>query len=175
MVRRLAAVVVLAWDLTQRHAECDWRRHCLTREPHAGAGGVGTGPIADPTVESQAPASTEQKESSSSPPDVAPPTPTQNPQDEQMDSPMELDTQEHRERKEARPSETPASDSSGRPLVKARPALPPMIVPTAEGSGTVVLSTPASSSKDEMMIGGLFVIDGIDVVATFVPEEDVAR
>ena len=48
-----------------------------------------------------------------------------------------------------------------------------MIVPTAEGSGTVVLSTPASSSKDEMTIGGLYVIDGIDVVATLVPEEDV--
>ena len=38
-----------------------------------------------------------------------------------------------------------------------------MIVPTAEGSGTVVLSTPASSSKGEMTIGGLYVIDGIDV------------
>ena len=48
-----------------------------------------------------------------------------------------------------------------------------MIVPTAEGSGTVVLSTPASSSKDEMTIGGLYVIDGINVVATLVPEEDV--
>ena len=45
-----------------------------------------------------------------------------------------------------------------------------MIVPTAEGSGTVVLSTHASSSKDEMTIGGLYVIDGIDVVATLVPE-----
>ena len=58
-------------------------------------------------------------------------------------------------------------------MVKARPPSPPMIVPTAEGSGTVVLSTPASSSKDEMTIGGLYVIDGIDVVATIVPEEDV--
>ena len=48
-----------------------------------------------------------------------------------------------------------------------------MIVPTAEGSGTVVLSAPASSSKDEMTIGGLYAIDGIDVVATLVPEEDV--
>ena len=46
---------------------------------------------------------------------------------------------------------------------KARPASSPMIVPTAEGSGTVVLSTPASSSKDEMTIGGLYVIDGIHV------------
>ena len=57
--------------------------------------------------------------------------------------------------------------------MKARPASPPMIVPTAEGSGTVVLSAPASSNKDEMTIGGLYVIDGIDVVATLVPEEDV--
>ena len=48
-----------------------------------------------------------------------------------------------------------------------------MIVPTAEGSGTVILSTPASSSKDEMTIGGLYVIDRIDVVATLAPEEDV--
>ena len=46
-------------------------------------------------------------------------------------------------------------------------------MPTAEGSGTVVLSVLASSSKDEMTIGGLSVIDGIDVVATLVPEEDV--
>ena len=58
-------------------------------------------------------------------------------------------------------------------MVKARPASSPKIVPTAEGSGTVVLSTPPSSSKDEMTIGGLYVIDGIDVVATLVPEEDM--
>ena len=58
-------------------------------------------------------------------------------------------------------------------MVKARPASLPMIVPTAEGSGTVVLSATASSSKDEMTIGGLYEIDGIDVVATLVPEEDV--
>ena len=88
-----------------------------------------------------------------------------------MDSPMELGPQERRERKGARPSETPTSDIWGRPVVKTRPALPPMIVPTAEGSGAVVLS--ASSSKDEMTIGGLYVIDGIDAVATLVPEEDV--
>ena len=47
-----------------------------------------------------------------------------------------------------------------------------MIVPTAEGSGTVVLSALVSSSKDEMTTGGLYVIDGIDAVATLVPEED---
>ena len=52
--------------------------------------------------------------------------------------------------------------------MKARPASSPIIVPTAECSGTVVLSAPASSSKDEMTIGGLYVI-----VATLVPEEDV--
>ena len=46
-------------------------------------------------------------------------------------------------------------------------------MPTVEGSGTVVLTAPASSSKDEMTIGGLYVIDGIDVVATLVLEEDV--
>ena len=97
----------------------------------------------------------------------------QNEQNEQMDSPMELGPKERRERKGARPSETPTSEISGRPVVKARPASPPMIVPTAEGSGTVVLSAPVSSSKDEMTINCLHVIDGIDVVATLVPEEDV--
>ena len=45
-------------------------------------------------------------------------------------------------------------------------------MPTAEGSGTIVLSASASSSKDEMTIGGLYVIDGIDVVATLVLQED---
>ena len=64
---------------------------------------------------------------------------------------------------------------TGRPVVKARPASPPMIVPTAERSGTVVLSAPASSSKDEMTIGGLHVIDGIDVVATVVQDEDARQ
>ena len=131
------------------------------------------GPITEPATESQesAPAAQQEPASSSSGPTA--PMPTQNFQNEQMDSPMELGPQERRERKGARPSETPTSEISGRPVVKARPTPPPMIVPTAEGSGTVVLSTPASSSKDEMTIGGLYVIDGIDVVATLVPEEDV--
>ena len=99
--------------------------------------------------------------------------PAQSFQNEQMDSPMELGPQEGRERKEARPSETPTSEISGRPVVKARPASPPMIVLTAKGSGAVVLSAPASSSKDQMTIGGLYVIDGIDVVTTLFPKEDV--
>ena len=131
------------------------------------------GPITEPATESQESAPAAQQEPASSSSGPAAPMPTQNFQNEQMDSPMELGPQERRERKGARPSETPTSEISGRPVVMARPASPPMIVPTAEGSGTVVLSAPASSSKDEMTIGGLYVIDGIDVVATLVPEEDV--
>ena len=46
-----------------------------------------------------------------------------------------------------------------------------MIVPMADGSGTVVLSAPVSSSKEGKTIGGLYVIDGIDVVATLVSED----
>ena len=38
--------------------------------------------------------------------------------------------------------------------------------------GGIVLSAAASFRKDEMMKGGLYVIDGIDVVATLVSEED---
>ena len=124
-------------------------------------------------TESQEPAQAAQQEPASSSSGPAAPMPTQNLQNEQMESPMELRPQERRERKGARPSETPTSEISGRQWREARPALPPMIVPTAEGSGTVVLSAPASSRKDEMTIGCLYVIDGIDVVVTLVPEEDV--
>ena len=139
----------------------------------AGPVGTGVGPIIEPATESQEPAPVAQQEPASSSSGPAAPMPTQNLQNEQKDSPMELGAQERRERKGAQPSETPTSEISERPVVKARPASPPMIVPMAEGSGTVVLSAPVSSSKDEMTIGGLCVIDGIDVVATLVPEEDV--
>ena len=39
----------------------------------------------------------------------------------------------------------------------------------------MVLSAGASFSKDEMTIGGLYAIDRLDVVATFVPEEKAWR
>ena len=45
-----------------------------------------------------------------------------------------------------------------------------MIVPMAESSGTVVLTAPVSSSKDEMTMVACTLTDGIDVVATLVPE-----
>ena len=134
----------------------------------AGPVGAAVGQIAG--TEPQQPPPAAQPASSSS--GLAAPMPAQNLQNEQMDSPMELGAQERRERKGAQPSETPTSEISESPVAKARPASPPMIVPMAESSGTVVLSVPVSSSKDEMTIGGLYVIDGIDVVATLVPEED---
>ena len=171
MVQRLAAVAVSVWDHTQKYVECDWKK-ALAGE-RADPIETPVGPITEPTTESQESAPTAQQEPASSSSGPAAPMPTRNFKNEQMDSPMELGPQERRERKGARPSETPTSEISGRPMVKARPALPPMIVPTVEGSGAVVLSPPASSSKDEMTIGGLYVIDGIDVVATLVPEEDV--
>ena len=144
MAQRLAAVAVSVWDHTQADEKAD-------------PDGTPVGPITEPTTESQVSAPVAQQEPAS--PSFGPvaPMPTQNLQNEQMDSPMELGPQERRERKGARPSETPTSEISGRPLVKTRPASSPMIVPTAEGSGTVVLSTPASSSKDEMTFGGLYV------------------
>ena len=151
-MQRLAAVAVPAWDRTQKDVECDW----LTKKASAG-------PIAEPATEPQQPAPATQQEPSSSSSGLAV---------KQLDSPMEMGAQERRERKGARPSETPSSEFSERPVVKARPASPPTIGPTAEGSGTIVFSATASSSKDKMMIGGLCVIDGIDVLATLVPEED---
>ena len=131
------------------------------------------GPITEPATESQESAPAAQQEPASSTTGPAVPMPAQSSQNEQPDSPMEMGAQERRSRQGARPSETPTSEISERPVVKARPASPPTIVPTAEGSGTIALCAAASSSKDEMTIGGLYVIDGIDVVANLVPEEDV--
>ena len=65
-----------------------------------------------------------------------------------------MGAQERRERKGAWPSETSPSEISESTV------------------GGIVLSAAASSRKDEMMIGGLYVIVGIDVVATLVPEEE---
>ena len=93
--------------------------------------GTGVGPIVEPATESQEPALAAQQEPASLSSGPAAPMPTENLQNEQIDSPMELGAQERRERKGARPSETPTSEISGRPLVKARPASPPMIVPMA--------------------------------------------
>ena len=58
------------------------------------------------------------------------------------------------------------------PVVKAKPAMAPTFVSAAEGSGTSVFSARASSSTDDMMIGGLYVVDGLDVVATLVLQVD---
>ena len=134
--------------------------------------GAGIGPIAEPTTEPSQTAPAAQQEPASSSSGLGAPMPTQNLQKEQLDSQMELGAQERRDRKGARPSETPTSEISEKPVVNARPASRPTTVPTAEGSGTIVLSASASSSKDEMTVGGLYVIDGIDVVAALLPEED---
>ena len=128
-------------------------------------------PITESDSKSHEPAPTTQQESASSSSDPAASMPTQNLQNEQMDSTTELGPQERRERQGARPSETPTSEIFGRPVEKTRPASSSMIVPTAECSGTGVLSRSASSSKDEMTIGDLYVFDGIDVMTTLVPEE----
>ena len=89
------------------------------------------GPNTQPATESQERAPAAQQEPASSSSGPAAPMPTQNLQNELMDSPKELGAQERRERKGARPSETPTSEISERPAVKARPASPPMIVPMA--------------------------------------------
>ena len=149
-----------------------WEKALADEKASAGVLGAGVGPIEGLVTEPQQPALAAQQEPASSSSGLAVPMPSQSPQNEQPDSPMEMGAQERRERKGARPSETPPSEISERPVVKARPASPPTFVPTAEGSGTIVLSAADSSSKDEMMMGGLYVIDGIDVEATLVPEED---
>ena len=50
-------------------------------------------------------------------------------QNEQMDSPMEMGAQDHREQKRVRLSETLSHEMSKRPAVKAKPAYSPTIPP----------------------------------------------
>ena len=75
------------------------------------------GPITELATESQESAPAAQQEPASSTSSPGAPMPTQNFQNDQMDSPVELGPQERRERKGARPSETPTSEMSGRPVV----------------------------------------------------------
>ena len=70
-------------------------------------------------------------------------------------------------------NETISSEMSKRPVVKAKPAHSPTIAPTMESLGLIVLLQPAPSSKDETTTGCLHAIDGNNVVAALVPEEDV--
>ena len=74
------------------------------------------GPYTEPATESQESAPAAQQEPASSSSSPAAPLPTQNLQTEKMDSPMELGAQERRERKGARPSETPTSEISAKPV-----------------------------------------------------------
>ena len=57
--------------------------------------------------------------------------------------------------------------------MNAKPAHSPTIAPMMESLGLIDLLDPAPLSKDETTIGSLHAINGIDVVAAFVPEEDV--
>ena len=72
-------------------------------------------------------------------------------------------------------NETLSSEMSRRPEVKAKPAHPPTIAPMMESFGLIVLPDPAPFSKDETTTGSLHAINGIDVVAALVQEEDVWR
>ena len=99
--------------------------------------------------------------------------PTQNVQNELMDSPMDMGAQEHRERRKVRLDETLPGEMSKRPVVKAKSAHPSMIAPMMERLGSTVLLDPSPSSKDEATTGSLHAIDGIDVVTALVPDEDV--
>ena len=133
--------------------------------------GAGIGSIAKKIVDVQQPTAVMEQEPSPSSPSSSSPTapvqePTQNIQNEQMDSPMEMGAQEHREQRKVRLNETSSSEMSKRPLVKAKSAHPSMTAPMVE-------SLESPSSKDETTTGSLYAIDGIDVVTPLDKEEDV--
>ena len=79
--------------------------------------------------------------------------PTQNIQNELMDSPMEMGAQEHREQRKVRLNETLSSEMSRRLEVKAKSAHPSMIAPMTESLGLIDFLDPAPSSKDETTTG----------------------
>ena len=86
--------------------------------------GAGIGSIAKMTVELQQPTVMMQQEPSpASSPTVPMQEPTQNIQNEQMDSPMEMGAQENREQRRVRLNETLSSEMSKSPVVKAKPAV----------------------------------------------------
>ena len=132
--------------------------------------------VAAGIVEVQQPTVVMQQEPSSSP-SSSPTAPmqdtTQNIQNEQMDSLMEMGAQEHREQRKVRLDETLSSEMSRKPVVKAKSAHPSMIAPMMEILGSTVLLDPAPSSKDATTTGSLHAFDGIHVAAAIVPEEDV--
>ena len=115
--------------------------------------GAGVGTIATMTVElQQQPTAVMQQEpspSSSSSPSAPMQEPKQNIQNEQMDSPMGMGAQEHREQRKVRLNETLSSEMSRRLAVKAKPAHSPTIAPTMESLGLIDLLDTAPSSKDE--------------------------
>ena len=164
--------------LTRKHVGCDREEHWAdAKESESSrAVGAGIGSIAKMTVDLQQPTAVMQQEPTSSP-SSSPPAPmqepTQNIQNEQMDSPMEMGAQEHREQRGVRLNETLSSEMSKRPVVKAKPAHSPTIAQMMESLGLIVLLDPAPFSKDETTIVSLHAIDGIDVVAALVPQEDV--
>ena len=125
---------------------------------------------------SQHPTAVMQQEPSPSPfssPAAPMQEPTQNIQNELVDSPMEMGEQEHIEQRRVRLNETLSSEMTKRPAVKAKPAHSSMIAPMMERLGSIVLLDPVPSSKDETTTGSLYAIDRIDVVTALVPEEDV--
>ena len=99
--------------------------------------------------------------------------PTPNIQKEQMDSPMEMGAQEHREQQKVRLNETLSNEMSKTLVVKAKSAHPSMITPMMESLGLTVFLDPVPSSKDGMTKSSVHAIDGIDVVTALAPEENV--
>ena len=133
--------------------------------------GAEIGSIAKMTVELRQPTAVMQQEpspSSSFSPTALMQEPTQNIQNEQMDSPMEMGAQEHREQKGVQLSETLPSEMFKRPVVKAKPVRSSMITPMMERLGSAVLLDPVPSSKEETTTGSLHAIDGVDVVTALV-------
>ena len=177
--QHLDAAAVPDGDLIRKHVGCDREGHWLTRKK-ARVRERSEQELDQlqkwPWSSNKQPTAVMQQEPSPSPffsPTAPMQEPTQNVQNEQMDSPMEMEAQERREQRKVRLNETMSSEMSKRPVVKAKSARPSMIAPMRERLGSTVLLDPAPSSKDETTTGSLHAIDGIDVVTTLVPEEDV--
>ena len=161
-MQRLAAVAVSVWDHTQKPAECDLKIHWPMREQILSKRQLGR------TLGLPSPKNQHRRHSRSqrlNHPVLPRRCQHKTSRTSRWIHRWSWDHKSAENAKERGKARRQQSEISDRPLLKARPESPPKIVPTAECSGTFVLTASASSSKDEMMIGGLYVIDGIDVVA----------
>ena len=150
MVQRLAAVAVSVWDHTQKPVECDWKRHWSTREQ------ILSKPQLDRPLSLPLSPKNQHRRHSRSQRLHHPVLPHRCQNKTFRTSRWSWDHKNAENAKEWSEASVTSNDRADNGRFGNRCPLYSCV-----------------TSKDEMTTGGLYVIDGIDVVAILVPEEDV--